>query len=177
MLELHEKITRKLDSLNRATEEFYFDKHDLDGNGAATKKTFIHSSLRLKPLLTCAANIRNDERVSDVFAKISQRQQHGTKLFDELKNLLTKEVSTITGHECEALTRLMGFEYYELAQDLAGVLLLDKQDPDSGFRPPHHRPLHTHRLRHRGTPRGPRPRRRRGVGRSQTLWISASQLT
>ena len=84
MLELHEKITRKLDSLSRAIGEFYFDKHDLDGNGLATKKTFVHSSLRLKPLLTCATNIRNDERVSDIFAKISQTQQHGTKLFDEL---------------------------------------------------------------------------------------------
>ena len=42
MLELHKKITRKVDSLSQATEEFYSNKHDLDGEGKATKK-YIHS--------------------------------------------------------------------------------------------------------------------------------------
>ena len=28
----------------------------------------------------------------------------------------------------------MAFDYFELSQDLTGVLLLDKQRPDSGFR-------------------------------------------
>ena len=36
----------------------------------------------------------------------------------------------------QSLQRLFAFDYFELSQDLSGVLLLDKQRIDSGFRHP-----------------------------------------
>ena len=132
MLDFNKKTTQKVNSLNRATNHFFRWTWFGQG-GEGNQKSFVHSSLRAKPLLTCSATIRNNKQVQDQFAKMAQRQQYDTTQFDELKLLLTNEVSKITECECKGFRRLMTFDCYKLAEDLAGVLLLDTQSLDSGF--------------------------------------------
>ena len=126
MLDLHEKIVRKTESLSRAANAHYSDAHDRDAEGKAKKKPFVHTSLRIKPLLSCSETVRNDGRVADVYTQILMYQQNGIRMLDEFKQKLTEEVDKITREEIKALRRICAYEYYEVAFNLAGIILLDR---------------------------------------------------
>ena len=129
MLELCEKIHRKSESLSRS-DETYRDDHDLDSEGKAKEKPFVHTSCRLKSPLSCNEMIRKDGRVVDIYAEITKYQQNGIRLLDELKQKLTLEVKNITREETKGLTRICALEYYETAFYLGGTLLLDHLERD-----------------------------------------------
>ena len=92
MLDLCEKIHRKIESLSRSANEHYYDEHDLNPEGKPEQNPFVHSSCRLKSPLSCNNMIRKDGRVTDVYAAIASCQQNGNCLLDEVKEKLTAEV-------------------------------------------------------------------------------------
>ena len=126
MRELREKNRRKVKSLSRTEEDFYYDKHDKDSEGKAKKKPFVHSSCRLKSVLSCSDMIRKDRHVADVYAAVLTYQQNGIRLLGELKRKLSAEVTKITKEEVKGLERVRACEYYKVEYDLAGTLLLER---------------------------------------------------
>ena len=133
MLDTSDKLTRKVDSLSdEKRQSHYYDKFDLDSEGKPKKKPFIHISLRDKPKLTCSKRVRSDDRVADIRADISDLQQEGLVLQDQLKNKLAKMITRIARKETSALRRLLILEYFELAVFMAGCILLDLQKPARG---------------------------------------------
>ena len=103
MLKLTGNIRRKLDGLSCTLESHYFDKHNKDNTGNPKKKPFVHSSLRIKPLLTTSKLVRTDKRVADIYAAIVKKQENGIRLLGELKERLTVEVTAIPQEEMKAL--------------------------------------------------------------------------
>jgi len=133
MLDLNDKLSRKVDSLSDENKQsHYYDKFDLDSDGKPKKKPFIHTCLRDKPKLTCSKRVRSDDRVDDVRAEISDLQQEGLVLQDQLKNKLAKLITAITKKEVVALRRLLILEYFELAVFMAGCIVLNLQKPARG---------------------------------------------
>ena len=115
MLVLNEKLLRKVDSpLNEKKQTHYYDKFDLDSNEKPKKKPFVHSCLRDAPKLICSKRVRSDDRVDDIYADISNLQQEGIGLQDQLKNKLASMITQVTKLEVTALRRLV-LEYWELA--------------------------------------------------------------
>lgn len=71
----------------------------------------------MKPLLTCSTAVRNNKQVHYIYVKIALRQQYGMKLYDQLKEKLTAEISKITERECKAFRHLMTYGKYKLSED------------------------------------------------------------
>ena len=103
MLELTGNIQHNLDGLSRTPDSHYFDKHDKDSAGNPKKKPFVHSSLRITPLLTTSKLVRTDEHVAAIYAIITKKQENGVRLLNKLKEKLTTEVTAITQEEVKAL--------------------------------------------------------------------------
>ena len=80
ILELPGNIRRKLGGLSRTSDSHYFDKHNKDNTGNPKKKPFVHSSLRIKPLLTTSKLARTDAHVADIYAVITKKQGNGIRL-------------------------------------------------------------------------------------------------
>ena len=133
MLDLNEKIVRKIDSLPKnGMDKFYYDKHDLDSRGRPKKKAFVHSCLRKQPQLSCSDRVRTDDRVRDVFAEIAKIQERGLRIQDEYKRAMTEQIHELTKFEIRALRRVIGCEYWETAVIVAGALILDATKPENG---------------------------------------------
>ena len=103
ILELTGNILRKLDELSHALDSHYFDKHDTDCGGNPEKKSFVHSSLRIKPHLTTSKLVRTDKHVANIYAVIAKKQEDGIRLLTKLKQKLTMEVTATAHQEVKAL--------------------------------------------------------------------------
>ena len=58
MLDLHDKILRKVDSLaDESRQQHYHDKFDLDADGKPKKKPYVNPCLRDTPKLTCSKRV------------------------------------------------------------------------------------------------------------------------
>ena len=60
----------------------------------------MHNSLRIKPLLATSQLVKTDEHVADIYAVIEKKQEMD---LDELKEILTMEVTAIAQEEAKAL--------------------------------------------------------------------------
>ena len=60
------EISRKSDGIELRENATYQDKHDLDSEGIPKTKQFVHSSLRIKPLLGDSNKLKGDPRVADI---------------------------------------------------------------------------------------------------------------
>ena len=128
------EITRKSDGIHLNDNATYRDKHDLDSEGNPKEKQFVHSSVRIKPLLgDSKKKIKEDPRVADIAKVIALEQEKGIRLLDELKIELTKSIKKINWEEVKAEARMCAYDYCELAFETAGVLLIRKNKPNSGF--------------------------------------------
>ena len=133
MLDLNEKLSRKVDSLsNEKKQTHYYDKFDLDSDEKPKKKPFVHTCLRDAPKLTCSKRVRSDDRVDDIYADISNLQQVGIGLQDQLKNQLANMIAQVTKLEVTALRRLLALEYWELAVFMAGCTVFELSKPTKG---------------------------------------------
>ena len=133
MLDLNEKLSRKVDSSsNEKKQAHYHDKFDLDSDGKPKKKPFVHSCLRDAPKLTCSKRVRSDDRVDDIYADISNLQQEGIGMQDQLKNKLASMITQVTKLEVTALRRLLALEYWELAVFMAGCTVFELSKPTKG---------------------------------------------
>jgi len=133
MLDLNEKLSRKVDSLsNEKKQTHYYDKFDLESDEKPKKKPFIHTCLRDAPKLTCSKRVRSDDRVDDIYADISNLQQEGIGLQDQLKNKLANMITQVTKLEVTALRRLLVLEYWELAVFMAGCTVFELSKPTKG---------------------------------------------
>ena len=75
-----EEITRKSDRINLNENATYRDKHDLDSEGNPKEKQFVHSSVRIKPLLgDSKKNIKEDPRVADIAKVIALEREKGSR--------------------------------------------------------------------------------------------------
>ena len=101
MLDLNEKLSRKVDSLsNEDKERFYHDKFDLDSEEKPKKKPFIPVCLRDAPKLTYSKRVQSDDRVDEIYADISSIQQEGIRMQDKLKNKLAEKLLTSPNWKC-----------------------------------------------------------------------------
>ena len=133
MLDIREKISRKVDSLSEeAKQRHYYDKFDLDSDGKPKKKPFVYPCLRDAPKITCSKRVRSDDRVGDVYAEISKLQQEGIGLQDQLKIQLALKILDVTKLEITALWRLLILEYMELCIFMAGCIVCELSKPAKG---------------------------------------------
>ena len=133
---MQENIQRKAASLARQDDATYDDKHQLDPAGKPTTKPFVKISLRIAPLLTSSKLIEDDERVAHIHAEIAKYKESGIRQLDTLKVSLTAEARKITEHEVRGCKILCAYDYYEVAVDLAGILILDLQKEGSRYKTP-----------------------------------------
>ena len=82
-------------------------------------------------LLTTSKLVRTDKRVADIYAIITKKQENGIRLLDELKQILTMEVTVIAHQELKPLVRLCAFDHYNLASKVTGKLFFKKKKKGS----------------------------------------------
>ena len=106
------------------------------------KKTFVHICLRDSLKLTCSENVRTDERVTDVYAKIAKLQESGIRLQDKYKQKITDNIHDITKLDITAQRRFLGYEYWELCVWVVLALICDAQKPENGGAVPRTKDYH-----------------------------------
>ena len=120
------EIQRKTDGFLRLdSESTYFDKHNLDSAGEPTKKPFIPGSLRIPPLLNCSKLVKDDKCMSEIYAETRKSLYIGniTQL-DAFKTQQAIEAKKITELEVRVCKKLCACDYYHVAVEIAGSLLI-----------------------------------------------------
>jgi len=133
MLGHAKEIKRKSDGINLHKNATYRDKHDLDSEGNPKEKQFVHSSVRIKPLLGSSKLMKGDERVQVFADRIALEREKRIKLQDKMKIELTKIIEKINYEEIKARAVICAHDYNELAFETAGILLIRKENSNSGF--------------------------------------------